>query len=524
MSAQTGFAVKINKFGWRHPGRARWALRDVTLDIDAGQRVLIAGASGSGKSTLLRCIAGLVDAEDAAESTGSINYFTSGSACDVLAARRNIGLMMQDPETNLLLTRVGDDVAFGLENASIPTAAIWPRVHQALEEVGFRYSIDRPTSALSGGEKQRVGLAGSLVREPKLLILDEPTANLDPAGARLTVNALTEVIDRSQSTVIMVEHRLPDVYDLIDRIVLLSPEGILADGEPADVLANKRQLFDNSGIFVPGWQPPQPARTTPAGNDIVLSAHAVSVVRGAQQSHALDSVSLDIVAGSVTAIVGHNGAGKSTLARVLGGLLKPTTGSATTRGMRQPLHKLPAKKLATVVGSVFQEPEHQFVARTVATELTAGARAVGLGKAEAHARAHSLLDQLGLTHLADANPYTLSGGEKRRLAVAAALVANPPVLILDEPTFGQDANSWSTVAKLLCDQNGAGTALVIVTHDQHLVDYLGAKVVTLTDGRVRAGDTTMGVSGGTATSAATAASMGTEADVLAPVSQGGDRT
>lgn len=487
MSTSPGLALRLSDFGWRYPGRTHWAVRHIDLQIDAGERVLIAGASGSGKSTLLRCLARLVELEDAAEASGTIEYFDnlrSSQPLDDAAVRAGIGLMLQSPDTNLLMTRVGDDVAFGLENAQLPATAIWPRVHQVLTEVGFPYSIDRPTGALSGGEKQRVALAGLVAREPRLLILDEPTANLDPAGAKVVTGALAHILDRTGSTMVLVEHQLSQVIDLIDRVVLVSPNGIEADGKPAEVLRKHAKQLRRSGIFVPGWRPEFSAPQQPQATSVVLSAKNVTVERGPEHALALADVSLDIHAGTATAIVGHNGAGKSTLARVLGGLLKPTHGAAHAPGVAKPLHKVRSKQLAALVGSVFQDPEHQFVTSTVREELAIGAHATGARRQAAEQRADGLLRQLGLTHLARANPYTLSGGEKRRLAVAAALVANPPVLILDEPTFGQDSNSWSTIAALLVDQLVRGTALVLVTHDLELVRTLNARVVTLERGRL----------------------------------------
>ncbi|MEI6623964.1 MAG: ATP-binding cassette domain-containing protein [Actinomycetes bacterium] len=480
-----GLGLSVTDFGWRHPGRARWAVRNVNFDVSPGERVLITGASGSGKSTLLRSVAALADPQDAAQAEGSICYTADGLVLDASRARRRIGLLMQDPETNLLMTRVGDDVAFGLENAQLPRQLIWPAVQTALDQVGFRYSLDRPTSALSGGEKQRVGLAGSLARGPGLLILDEPTANLDPEGAAVTVESIRQVLDATGSTMLLVEHRLPEVLGLVDRMILLSPDGLLADGPPARVLAEHGDQLARAGVFVTGWRGTIRLPALPAQSDrVMMVAKEVVVDRGPARQRVLAGVSMTATGATATAIVGANGAGKSTLARVLGGLLTPTSGVVQVPGSSKPLHKLRSRRLARAVGSVFQEPEHQFVAGTVAAELVVGARAVGMGKASAYQCAEHLLAALGLAGLREANPHTLSGGEKRRLAVAAALVADPPVLVLDEPTFGQDVNSWASIVELLIDQLNRGTALVVITHDKDLVEALGARVLTLSEGHL----------------------------------------
>lgn len=483
----TPFSVRVRDFGWRHPGRTQWALRHVDLEIPAGQRVLIAGASGSGKSTLLRALAGLSDPQDAADCEGSITYRAAGQPLTGQQVRNGTGLMLQDPDSNLLMTRVGDDVALGLENACVPRSQIWPLVRQALDAVDFPYGVDRPTAALSGGEKQRVGLASLLARRPSFLVLDEPTANLDPDGVVITTTALREVLDDTQATMVIVEHRVSHVLDLVDRIVLLSPAGIVADGDPSQVLVSQQQALADSGIFVPGWRRPSVAQPSSVANPVgvpVLAARDVSVARGPHRDPVLHDVSLSIPAGTATAIIGPNGAGKSTLAWVLGGLLKPDSGCAFAENESKPLHRMRSKELARRVGSVFQEPEHQFVTNRVFTELAIGLRAAGLPKSTAVQRADSLLEQLGLAHLRNSNPFTLSGGEKRRLAVAAALAAQPPVLILDEPTFGQDARSWTTLVEMLANQLVRGTALVAITHDHDLVSALSCEVVVLDHGKI----------------------------------------
>src|SRR5689334_17718396 len=219
--------VVLRDFGWRHAGRRSWAVRGVDLRIRHGERVLLLGPSGAGKSTLLAALAGLLP-EDSGESEGTAEI----DGLDPRKSREGVGLLFQDPQTQLVMARSGDDVAFGLENRGVPAGEIWPRVSDALDRVGFPYPITRSTSALSGGEQQRLALAGVLALRPGLVLLDEPTANLDPAGGDLIREAIARARDRD-STLIVVEHRVAEALPLIDRVVVLAPGGgVAADGAP----------------------------------------------------------------------------------------------------------------------------------------------------------------------------------------------------------------------------------------------------------------------------------------------------
>lgn len=476
--------IDVVGFGWRHASRNRWALRDVSFTVEPGERVLIAGPSGGGKSTLLRALAGIAARDTAAETEGEIRYRASRHPLDPGGARARSGFLMQDPESNLIMPRVGDDIAFGLENARVPQGEIWQRVRAALGDVGFRYGLDRPTSALSGGEKQRVAFAGALARRPGLLILDEPTANLDPAGAREVVASLADVIGQTGITLVLVDHRLDQIMDLVDRVVVLRDGGIVLDAPLERALASDARVLTESGIFIPGGvvSAGGPAANSP-GQAPVVRAEDVIIVRGPTRQPAVDGVSVGVGSGAALALLGPNGAGKSTLARALGGLLRPTSGRALAAGERRPLHRVPSRKLARLVGSVFQEPEHQFVAGSVSAEVEVGARAVGQSNAAAKATARQILERLHLDALAASNPFTLSGGEKRRLAVGAALAGEPAALILDEPTYAQDAITWAATVDLLREQLGEGRAMIVVTHEDPLVRALGAERVELREGR-----------------------------------------
>ena len=213
-----GAAIDARGWGWRHAGRQAWAVRGLDLRIEPGERVLLLGASGAGKSTLLAALAGLLDTTGGGESEGELRV----DGRPPRDARDAIGIVFQDPETQLVMARAGDDIAFGLENHCVPTAAIWPRVHRALAQVHFPYPEDRPTAALSGGEKQRLAIAGALSLRPRLLLLDEPTANLDPVGAQLVRETLAEL---RAMTLVLVEHRVTEALPLVDRVVVIEAGG-----------------------------------------------------------------------------------------------------------------------------------------------------------------------------------------------------------------------------------------------------------------------------------------------------------
>jgi energy-coupling factor transporter ATP-binding protein EcfA2 len=509
--------LTARRWGWRHSGRKAWALRGVDLDIGPGERVLLLGPSGAGKSTLLAAAAGLLDG-GAGDAEGELLV----GGVDARVARTTgsepgvsrTGLLLQDPDSQTVLARCGDDVAFGLENHGLPAERIWPRVDEALRLVGFPFGREHATSALSGGERQRLALAGVVAMRPGLLLLDEPTAMVDPEGAQLIVRSVARTIgmgpdrgapsgawvqehtDRtaSSATLIIVEHRVEQWLGLVTRIVVLEPGGgVVADGPALEVLADQGPALFRTGVWVPRrFRPAPTARRVPSGSDrvvsgsrgaVVLQARGLAVARG-KRPPVLTDVDLDVREGEALFLTGRNGAGKSTLALALGGLAMPAAGTlsaapALAGGAGPNPIRWPARELVTRIGTVFQEPQHQFVAGTVEAELGVGPRRVGVSTLETAARTAEMLTRLHLERLALANPFTLSGGEQRRLSVATALVTRPKMLVLDEPTFGQDARTWSELVDLLRDLLDAGTALVCATHDRDLVD------VFLAEGRAR---------------------------------------
>lgn len=478
-----GARVCARDWGWRHAGRKNPALSGVDLDIAPGERVLVLGPSGSGKSTLMGGLAGLLGGAEEGEATGTLTVDGVAPA----EARGRVGLLMQDPEAQVVLARVGDDVAFGMENLGVAREEIWPRVENSLEAVGLSVPLDHSTTELSGGQKQRLALASILAMGPGLLLLDEPTANLDPSGVAEVRGAVEAVVERTGATMVVVEHRVDVWASLVDRVIVVADGAIAADGPLNEVLEQQGDALRERGIWLPGddvaAEVGAAPEVAPASSEATPIARVADLTIGYDKAAPVRSgIDLTIERGVSTCIVGANGAGKSTFALTLAGLLPPLEGTVEVQasdGTRGDPHEWSSKQLLGRMSMVFQEPEYQFLASTVAEELAIGPRAAGMSEAEIAPLVDEHLEALGLTTLARANPMTLSGGEKRRLSVATALISAPELLILDEPTFGQDRGTWLGLVRLLRAALARGVTLVSITHDPAFVAAMGQRVVDL---------------------------------------------
>ncbi|MEV8027264.1 ABC transporter ATP-binding protein [Cellulosimicrobium funkei] len=528
--AAAGLTVTVGHDGTR-------VLDDLTLTVPAGTGLLVLGPSGCGKSTLLRALVGVVPHTLPGSVTGDLRVtgvdprVTTPAA---LAAR--VGLVQQRPGDQLCLARVDDELRFALENRTADPRTMDARAATALAAVGADHLHDRPTHALSGGEAQRVALAAALVADPELVVLDEPTAFLDPAAAHevgTLVGGLVRAPEQgahgtSGRSVVLVEHRLDDVGTLPDATLVLDDTGrVVAHGPTTAVLRAHAATLAELGCWLPldvrlrqagapgtlgapatdAWlvdlahsadpravdpravgpraadprdADPRDADTGPAAlapdRPVVLRARRLAVHRaaagrrgrGRDETPVVRDVDLDVRAGEVLAVVGPNGGGKSTLLRGLAGLER-TTGEVTTAP-------------GAPVAMVFQDPEHQLLARTVRDEVAWSARLARLDDVDG--RVARTLDAFALTHLVDANPYRLSGGEQRRLSLATATVLDPPVLLADEPTSGLDRAQADAVAHALRERADAGGAVVVVTHDLALVAALADRVAVVVGGRL----------------------------------------
>ena len=472
-------------YGWTHAGRRAPALADIDLVVSPGEKVLLCGDSGSGKSTLLAAIAGVLGGDDEGTRVGEILLEDASGHVEPPGRTIPVGLVLQDPDSQVIAARVGDDVAFGCENLAYPRSEIWQRVSAALSMVGPSVDLSFPTEQLSGGQKQRLALAGVIAMGAGMVLLDEPTANLDPEGAREVIEAVSTMVERTGATLIVVEHQHAAWKGVLDRAIELKDGRIVADGPVESVVASR----SISGL------------PRARGND-GASSSSVEVAPGSDVSHVSGTEtaalwSTDLVTrfgpprsyalprGMSTVITGPNGAGKTTWLMTVAGLLPAVSGEIgvaeyVRRGLKGSPLTWKSRELADRIGFVFQNPEHQFVARTVAEELRVAPRVMHREVPEG--RIAELVDSLRLGHLLNANPFTLSGGEKRRLSVATALVSAPEVLLLDEPTFGQDPHTFTELVWLLRRMADEGTTIASVTHDPLFISALGDHRVEVSRG------------------------------------------
>lgn len=439
--------------------------------------LLIVGPSGSGKSTLALATAGLIPTQIPADLTGTLEL----DGQDVrergpLGVAELVGLVLQDPSSQLVMERVEDDVAFGLENRAWPVEAMRARTPQVLASVGLAGMERRRSRRLSGGQQQRLALAGALAPRPGLLVLDEPTANLDQDGTATFMATLARLREEQAASVVLVEHRVDQAWPLADVVLALDPDGTPIDGgRPPDVLKRSGDRMREAGI----WLPDEKASVTiAAGNPHgppLLEAKGVRFGYDRGEPVVRD-VTLDAAAGERIALVGPNGSGKSTLARLLVGLLRPDHGSVDLAGADP--SRMPAQVLARHAGYVFQEPERQFLAQTVDEEVR-----LGLTDDEL-ARVDDLMRRLGLPldRFGARSPYRLSGGEQRRLSLACILIRRPEVLVLDEPTFGQDRSGYEGLLGIFREHLDAGACLLAATHDDRFVRDVAWRVIEIDDG------------------------------------------
>jgi energy-coupling factor transport system ATP-binding protein len=495
------------------------ALRDVSLDVPEGQFVAVLGRVGAGKSTLCMALNGLVPHATGGIFHGDVvihDLNTKRQPVSAMAA--HVGLLFQDPESQIVQTRVEDEVAFGPENLGVPPGEIAERVAWALAATGLADFRDRPPLLLSGGEKQRVAIAALLAMRPRLLVLDEPTASLDPTGKGGLFSVLYRLRREHRLTLVMATQDLDRAFRYADRIVVLDNGAIVLDGSPEEVLRQADRL-DALGLGLPEtvevahrltavmgrrytFIAPSAAyaclhrelrsRRKPASG--VVAAHTPAADGPSQitiehlsfayePGHpALEDVSLALHAGEFVALLGRNGSGKTTLARHLNGLLKP--GSGVVRVAGQDTRNSRVAALARRVGYVFQNPDHQIFAPTVRAEIAFGPRVQGAPAAEVDRRVADELDRFGLADSGDLPPAALGYSQRRIVALAAVLATEPDILILDEPTDGLDARSQAELMAAVTRFNAGGGTVVLITHDVRLAVAHAHRFVVLAAGRL----------------------------------------
>lgn len=505
----------------RHDGATRATPDGVSLDIRPGEVVLILGPSGCGKSTLALALDGLVPHAIAAELHGAVRVAGLDTRHHAVAElSEHVAMVFQDPDAQVVTGTLLDEVAFGPENLLLPADEVLARAERALKLVGLWDRRGDNPDILSGGGRQRLAIACALALASPVLVLDEPTANLDPAGIDEVYAVLRELASERDHAIVLVEHNLDAAVDIVDRVVVLDTAGrLVIDGPVREVLQGRAGELLELGVWLPvstlaamrlsdAGVPIDPLPLSPSElaaaleaidvlpslrpstevTDAAASAPAVtvrdcSVRRGGRRGPVVvDGVDLDVASGDFLAIIGTNGAGKTTLLQAIAGVIPVTGGTVDVLGMDP--SRADARTRARQIGFVFQNPEHQFVAHTVADELELGLRQQGVPEAERRAEVDRMLRRFDLVGLRDQHPFLLSGGQKRRLSVGTALVAGAPVLALDEPTFGQDRARASELLEILSGLNAEGTTVLVVTHDLQLVADHATRVAVMQGGRV----------------------------------------
>jgi len=563
--------LRVERVGYRYPKAPADALAGIDLDLPSGGLTVVMGRAGAGKSTLLMALNGIVPQLTGGRLQGSVRLDGSDLAgYRVQTIAEFVGLVVQDAESQLLGRTVAEEVAFGPRNYLVPADEIRQRVAEALDRVGLAGLEARETTSLSGGEKQRLAIAGVLAQRPQVLCLDEPTSELDPAGSI----ALYEVVDelrRDGVTVVAVEHDPAKVVARADHLVVLDAGAVAWQGPPADFFRGGGPVNDpstgsgivggvsagsgivgglsagsgiiggasagsgilgDSGIVgvrplpvaVLGRElaragligvdeipldvdtaeqlirrlagsrrlpPPQVAPSPPVAVDPVVEVRSLS--HRYADGGGLNGVDLTIGWGEYVALVGRNGAGKTTLARHLNGLLRPTAGAVTINGLAAAGRSV--WELARHVGYVFQNPDHQIFKPTVDAEVRYGLSLAGLPPSEIESRIAEVLERTGLAEVRNAHPFALGKGQRQRLAVASVLAMRPAILVVDEPTTGQDWAGVQAIMSLIDQLNAEGTTIVLISHDLEVVARHARRVVVLESGQVVADGPTAEVLG-----------------------------
>lgn len=477
------------------------ALDDVTLEVCRGERVCVLGANGSGKSTLASVICGLL-APDEGDVELAGHAVCTGGVPDLAAyrdARRQLGLVFQNPDDQIVTSVVADDVAFGPENLGVPRAQIATRVARELRRVAMEKYAHADPSRLSGGQRQRVCIAGALAMEPAVLVLDEPSSLLDVRG-RAAIMRVMGRLAAAGATLVHVTHFMDEAL-AADRVIVMQHGRVALEGTPDEVFATKNaQVIEALGLEMPfearltaalrqaeatsdaaaapgAPSGEKPAAPVPAAEPLAILARDLGFSYG-PDAQALDGVSLEVPAHATTAIVGQTGSGKSTLLRLLCGLEAADAGSLTVCGINAAT-KRGRCQVRRAVGYVMQHPERQLFAQTVAEDVAFGPRNQGLSAAEVERRVAHALDLVGLADRRDASPFELSGGQQRLAAIAGVLAMEPELLVLDEPTAGLDPRGRARLRALMADLAAHGVTLLQVTHSME--DAARANHVVLLD-------------------------------------------
>lgn len=490
--------IRIQNISYRYPGRENNALQNVNLHIKKGEFVLLSGSTGCGKSTLLKCLNGIIPHETTGILQGDVfidGINTREYPIRVLAQK--VGLVFQNPDEQIFSTKVLDEVAFGLENLCFPEEEIMQRIHWALEKVGMKRYIHSSTSALSGGQKQRIALASVLALKPEILVLDEPISQLDPKGAEEVLQVIKKLSDEGM-TIILVEHRLHEVISWADRIVVMD-EGKIELDCSSDEVSKYFHVFKKLGLRIPEknnidlkllLEKYRENIDENLSKDLREKAIEIKDVffsyekkkRKKTPNWILKGINLDIYKGEVVAILGNNGSGKSTLMHHIAGLYKPHEGNVVI--CEKNTKKNSAFELAGTVGILFQNAELMLTCDTVYDEVAFGPRNLKYSKDKVHEVVNKNLHALELKELMIYHPQTISGGQRLRCAAASILSMTPEIILLDEPTSGQDILHIKKLMELCRELSENGTTIVFITHDYEVALKYTDRVIYIEDGNV----------------------------------------
>lgn len=486
--------LSLEKISFRYRDRQEKAIEQIELTVEAGELLLVAGPSGCGKTTLVRCINGLIPRSYKGEIEGKISVFGQDTISLSLAQiSQHVGTVLQDPERQILGTRVINEVAFGLENLGFSRPEILKRAGEALQKLGIDHLRQRETFSLSGGEKQKIALAGVLAMRPRILLLDEPLASLDPASALETLELVRQLVDEGMA-VILIEHRIEDVLGIRPDRILFMQDGKIAylgalEGlvEAADYKTIKlpvemvlplaaRQPPPEELVFLPGKAP----ETAAAQTETLVRFENVTF--GYEQNNpVLHEVNLEIQRGDVIAVLGPNGAGKTTLVKHAIGLLKPKSGRVLVEG--RDTHHLSVAQVAKTLGYVFQSPSHMLFAPTVYEELAFGPHNLGHQQEQIDEEVKEALDIVNLREAEKDPPLSLSFGQQKRVSIAAILAMRSRILVMDEPTAGQDYRNYMSFMESIL-QLPNFEAILFITHDIDLAVIFANRVLLVADGRL----------------------------------------
>ena len=517
MTEKKSPVISFKDFSFQYRAQKKPTLTRINLDIYPGEKVLIAGPSGSGKSTLAGCINGLNPFSNPVECKGSLTVDgVDAPHSSIFELAAHVGTVLQDPDGQFIGLTVGEDIAFALENSCTPQDEMHAITHHAAELVGIENHLDYAPHELSGGQKQRVSLAGVMVDQVKILLFDEPLANLDPATGKQAIELIDEIQKKTDTTVLIIEHRLEDVlWRNVDRIVLVNDGTILADLTPDELLSTS--LLCDNGIREPlyvtamryagiditkekkpahvdsvvldevdrkklkDWFEAQPLPKDAGEREKLLEVKHLSFgyTKGQQT---LRNVSLSIEKGEMVSIVGRNGAGKSTFSKLICGFEDPDSGEITFRG--KDLLKENIRHRAKYIGYVMQNPNQMISKTMIFDEVALSLQKAGLPEAEVRQKVEDTLKICGLYPFRNWPVSALSFGQKKRVTIASVLVQDPELIILDEPTAGQDFRHYTEIMEFLRKLNERGVTVVMITHDMHLMLEYTPRALVFSDGQL----------------------------------------